>query len=185
MKLKMVALGAGLALAASATAALAEPGARVEERVVVMGGPGGADADKDGAVSRAEFNAMHDRMWSKMDKDGNGRLDKDEMGGHGEGRRVFMMEHDGPGHPGGMGHGPGHRAGMEGHGPRHEVHIVRRGGEGLDANRDGRLSLDEFTAPMRDHFKEADTNRNGFLDKDEMGGDGDRFVIRHVDKREE
>lgn len=196
MNFKIITLGAGLALAA--TAALAgdkpagKPGDRVEERVVVMvsgDGPGGMDADKDGSVSRAEFNAMHDRMWAKLDRNGDGKLGKDEMGDHGPGGH-------GPGHPGHGGHGPGDhdvmiwQDGGEGGPGRREVRVVRHGGPdgegGLDANKDGRISLDEMTAPLRDHFREADKNRDGFLDKDEMGGDGDgRVIIRREERREE
>lgn len=191
MQIKLAALGAGILLASVASAALAagQPEAveRVEERVVVMShGPGGMDADKDGVVSRAEFDAMHDRMWSKMDADGDGKIAADEMG-NGPGGHMMMMDH-GPGHAAMGEHGPGHGAMAghgAGHGARHDIHIVRHGGEGLDANKDGKLSLDEFTAPMRDHFKEADKNRNGFLDKDEMGGDGERVVIRRTEKRED
>jgi len=97
-------------------------------------------------------------------------------------REVIMV---GPGGHHGPGHGPGHHAHPGGPGER-DVHIVRHGGpggEGLDANKDGKLSFEEFAGPMRDHFKEADKNNNGFLDKDEMEGDGRRIMIRR-EKRE-
>jgi len=181
MKLKILTLGVGLALAAGA-AAVAEPGQRrVEDRVVIMSGPGGhggMDANKDGSISREEFRAMHDRMFDKLDADRDGKLEDGEMLHRAgpDGERFEMRI--GPG-----GHGAG-RPGPHG-GPDGDVRIVRHGpgGDGLDANKDGKVSLEEFTAPMREHFQEADKNRNGFLDGDEMKGEH-RVMFRH-ERREE
>jgi len=38
----------------------------------------------------------------------------------------------------------------------------------LDANGDGKVSFEEFAAPMKDHFARLDTNKDGFLDADEL-----------------
>jgi len=175
MKLKILTLGAGLALAAGAAAIAGEPGhERVEERVVIMGGPGGhgdMDANRDGAVTRDEFRGLHDRMFDKLDKNHDGKLAGDEFRHHGPGER-FEIELDGPG---------GHRGGPSHHGPgERDVRVLRHGpGErgDIDANKDGRVSFEEFSAPMREHFREMDKNGNGVLDGDEMKGDH-RFMIR-------
>lgn len=176
MKLGILILGAGLIAAAGAAAAEDGPGERIEERVVIMGGhggPGGLDADRDGAVSRDEFRTQHDRMFARLDKNGDGRLSGDEFRHHGDGEHVEIEiggpgAHRGPGH-----HGPG-RHGPAGHGDgERDVRIVRHGpGEGgLDGDKDGKLSLEEFSSPLRDHFRQMDKNGSGFLEEDEMKGE--------------
>lgn len=207
MKLKILALGAGIALAAGAVAIAADetPAERREERVVIVsGGPdgdhhAGMDANKDGAISRDEFRAMHDRMFAKMDKNGDGKLSDDEFGGHhggpgGENITVRIEGPHGPGHgPGG--HGPGggewtERHGPEGGRPGEEVRIIRHGpghgGDGpgeIDKNKDGKISFEEMSAPLREHFQEADKNKDGVLDKDEMG-DEHVFMFRRSERRD-
>ncbi len=41
------------------------------------------------------------------------------------------------------------------------------GDEGLDANKDGKVTFDEFSGPMKAHFDELDVNKDGVLDKTE------------------
>jgi len=38
----------------------------------------------------------------------------------------------------------------------------------MDANKDGKISHDEFMAPHEKRFKEDDINNDGFLNKDEL-----------------
>jgi len=38
-----------------------------------------ADANQDGSIDKTEAQAMHDRHFIEMDKDGDGKLSKDEM----------------------------------------------------------------------------------------------------------
>jgi hypothetical protein len=195
MKLKILTLGAGLALAAGAVAFAADaPGdGQREDRVVIVcaGGPhgpdgpahaeharamhDGLDANHDGSVTRDEFRGMHDQMFDHLDKNHDGKLSGDELP-------------HGPGVPGGPEmHGCG--SGDMGDAGGDDVRIIRHGPGGrdgqldIDANKDGRISFDEFVAPMREHFTEADKNHDGFLDKDEMGGDH-QFVFRHVERRD-
>ncbi len=51
------------------------------------------DADADGFISRAEFDAMHEEMFKKMDVDGDGKVSKDEAKAHHEARREKWKEH--------------------------------------------------------------------------------------------
>ena len=44
------------------------------------------DTDKDGKISRAEFNAAHDRMFADRDKNKDGFITADEMKAHPEGK---------------------------------------------------------------------------------------------------
>ncbi len=47
-----------------------------------------ADANNDGKVSKAEYNAQQEKFFAETDKDGNGELTKDEM----KARREAMRE---------------------------------------------------------------------------------------------
>ncbi|HTM82139.1 EF-hand domain-containing protein [Asticcacaulis sp.] len=66
-------------------------------------------------------------------------------GDHGRGR-----EHDGP-------------RGRGGPMPFHGADLKR-----LDTDKDGKVSFDEFSAPMKAHFARMDTNKDGFLDEAEL-----------------
>ncbi|MGZ8363396.1 MAG: hypothetical protein ACXWVJ_07740 [Caulobacteraceae bacterium] len=88
------------------------------------------------------------------------------------------MDHGGPGmHM--MEHGPGMG------GPGHHGFMMRMHGgpEGLDANKDGRVTFEEFAAPMREHFNELDKNKSGALEKDEMPGDH-MIIEKRIEKHD-
>lgn len=183
-------------LAVAAGAAQAQEEKR-ETRIVMIGGPGGhgpegLDANKDGAVSREEFAALHADMFGRLDKNGDGKLSGDEFGRGPDGHRVeickrkgpgdaeakevpcekdVMLRHGGPGGPGGPG--------------GHSVHVERMQAE-IDADKDGRWSFDEFAAPMREHFARMDADRNGFVDEAERKagrGAGVTVLERKVEKK--
>lgn len=84
-------------------------------------------------------------------------------------RPRILMRHPGPG-----GHAAFHGAG-EG-GQRHEVFVRRldaSGHGGLDKDGDGKVSEEEFLAPMRDAFREMDADRSGALEEGERGAGQD------------
>ncbi len=64
------------------------------------------------------------------------------------------------GHP----HGPGDHHGDHWGGP----HMGRPDLNRLDTDKDGKISLTEFSAPMKDHFDQMDTNHDGSLSGDEL-----------------
>ena len=134
------------------------------------------DGDHDGpprTITRDEFNARHAAMFDKLDTNHDGKLTPDEMmAGH----HMMMMHHGGAGDHGTMDMPApppgGHMMYMNEDGPGdHQVRIeIRRHGgpDEMDANHDGRLSFEEFAAPMREVFDEMDANHDGFIDKAEQ-----------------
>lgn len=96
---------------------------------------GAMDANHDGTVSKAEFDAF---------RPGN-RPDDGHPGND---------QHWGP-------HGPGGR--HMGMGPPD----LNR----LDTDKDGKISLAEFSAPMKDHFNQMDANHDGSLSGEELKPD--------------
>ncbi|MGN6209374.1 EF-hand domain-containing protein [Asticcacaulis sp.] len=58
-------------------------------------------------------------------------------------------------------HGGPH--GREGAMPFHGPDLKR-----LDTDKDGRISLEEFSAPMKAHFARMDANKDGYLDENEL-----------------
>ena len=137
-----VALGS----AAIATVASAQegPGPR-------SGGMQRADTNGDGKISRAEYQAQVDSRFARLDANGNGSLDSDEMPMRGMGRR--SMAPDGP-PPGANNTQP--------------------------AAPTGPVSRDQFRSLFMSRFDRIDTNHDGSIDPDEMAaarpfrGGGDR-----------
>jgi hypothetical protein len=57
--------------------------------------------------------------------------------------------------------------------------------EALDANKDGKVSLEEFLAPHNTRFTEIDTNKDGFLSQEEMKTHHDAMREKWKEKRGE
>ena len=97
------------------------------------------DTNNDGSISRAEFDAAHASRKARVDRNADGRQDARRMGG--------MM---GKMHRGGMGHMSGQMFEM------------------ADANKDGRVSLQEAQDAALRRFDTADSNRDGRISREEM-----------------
>lgn len=99
------------------------------------------DTNHDGVISAAEFEAFKPKP--------------PEGGPAGDGA-ALPPPHGGPDMPPPGGHegGPGGRRGPD---------LTT-----LDTNKDGKVSFEEFSAPMKAHFTAMDTNKDGFLDEAEL-----------------
>jgi Ca2+-binding EF-hand superfamily protein len=131
------------------------------------GGPGGsggpgrggpemfarADKNKDGKLTKDEVPEGAWERMSKLDKDGDNAVSKEEMA-------AMMKGKGGPdGRPGGPG-GPGGKGGPQG-GPGE---MLSR----FDENKDGKLSKAEVPAEMWDKLSKADEDADGLVSKDEL-----------------
>lgn len=117
-------------------------------------GPGGlkiADANGDGSITRAEFEAMEQAMFSRIDANKDGFATAEEFTAHREAMKAQA------------------RQGREGRG---------RGGPGdplqLDADKDGKVSAAEFAARPKPGFERLDANADGVISPEEMPHRGAR-----------
>jgi Ca2+-binding EF-hand superfamily protein len=116
-----------------------------------------ADTDQDGKVTKDEFtkaapDAPED-AFVRMDRNGDGVLNKEDRPEDGSGRQGRQGRRGGPGGPG--------------HGQRIKA---------MDTNEDGNISSDEFKAghpnAPEDAFERMDNNGDGVLNRDDFQGRG-------------
>jgi len=153
------------------------------------------DTNRDGYITKAEVDALHQRMegamamtgdWQKrfadhgimmgdrnqifdrLDTNHDGNISRQEfMAGHGQVRqeRIMIMRNE----SGGTSGGPG----MPGMKMKMHMHGMGRMGFGTrlfdmaDSNHDGRVSLAEAQAMALAHFDKADKNHDGKITPDE------------------
>lgn len=123
------------------------------------------DTNRDGFLTKAEMDAgktaRHDRMAERKASRGDARFDRLDTNHDGAvTRQEFDAAHQATGD---HGHDGGHRMGMMMH--------AGMGGhmfEMADANKDGRVSLQEATNAALTYFDRADANHDGTLGPDEM-----------------
>lgn len=109
-----------------------------------------ADKDGDGFVTKLEFSDNRATMFKTIDANADGILDQDELT---KAREAFHQKMGKPAQEGG--------AAPEGK-PRHG--FMQR----ADANQDGKISTEEFTAAGERMFAKMDDNGDGKLANDEM-----------------
>src|SRR5262249_16946312 len=108
-------------------------------------GPGGmvfrSDANSDGVVTRAEFDASRTAEFTRLDADSNGQVTREER------RAAFRA--------------------MRENRPQNAQGERRRGLDRVDANSDGNISREEFLARPAQHFERLDANKNGVIEVSE------------------
>lgn len=190
MRKILIAAVAGAALIGGGAIAIAATQGGTSANAPPLGGPHRmmeeADADRDGAVSRAEFDAGVRARFERMDANRDGALTREEQRAA---RELFRQAHPRPerdaNNDGALSRDeflagpnamfdrmdanrdgrltaeerPAHRGeGRRGHGMRHGG-----GMRGADANNDGSVSLAEFTARSSEMFSRMDANGDGSL----------------------
>lgn len=198
-KIALSALCATLVIGATATATLARP------QGPGPGGHGGmmqgevfvrllklADANKDGQISREEFDAARDRLFTEIDADKDGSITPKEFREYREAKlEAFRKDHpraegDEARGPDGAPPPPPHeKAGDEGKGPhgegRHHKGKDRKGddrrwgkahGGGmlrmLDTDENGQVSKAEFNTGADRLFERLDRNKDGVINIDDI-----------------
>ena len=152
------------------------------------------DKDGDGRISTEEFAAAHapggegDHMMMMMHGPGGPGMagpsvHRFEMrrpgGGEGHGEHDVMVLRGGPGREGHEG-GPGERIEIRRMGPGGE-----HGPGDMDKDGDGKVSEEEFLAPLRDAFRRMDTDHSGALEAGEHGEHGEGANVHVITRREE
>ena len=105
------------------------------------------DTNKDGAISKKEFDAFHNKHFKELDANHDGKITQEEFE---------------------AGHPPMHEHHVDGQ-HRGDAFISKRF-EAADSNHDGALSREEAKSmPMiLQHFDEIDTNKDGKITEEEL-----------------
>lgn len=104
------------------------------------------DSNKDGAISKKEFDAFHGKHFKDLDANHDGKLTPDEM----EAARPHMHGHE--------------------HGHMRGDNLINKRFEAADTNHDGALTREEAKdMPMlSQHFDEIDANKDGKVTQEEL-----------------
>ena len=101
----------------------------------------GADADGDGAISKAEFDAFHAIRFKEMDANGDGRITPDEM----KSAHMQMLE---KGKDKRFDEADANHDGALSREETEKMPMMSRRFEEIDANHDGKVTREEMDAVM-------------------------------------
>lgn len=190
-KIALSALGAALVLSTAATASFAAPGKGAKDRMPIRQEAAFvhllkvADTDKDGKISKEEFAARQDALFTEIDKDKDGSITPKEMREY----RQAKMEAFRAANPRPEREDAKAEDGKAPEGKRAERHADREhggrpghqgwgkhGGKGAglgmlrwaDTDENGQVSKTEFTAAGEKMFERLDKNKDGVISIDDM-----------------
>jgi len=157
------------------------------------------DTNKDGKITKAEYEASRAADFKAADKNGDGKITADELQAARGDRAKRGDRADRGDRP-----GRGERAGRADRGinferadaakkgfltqedltklrsARFEAALKKRF-EGLDTNRDGKLTADELPAERREFVLRADANKDGAVTFDEFAARPRQFLVRRIE----
>ena len=191
-KIALTALGAALMMSAAAPFAMAAPrggpdrhGPSMRPEAAFVYLLKTADTNKDGKISKEEFAARQDALFTEIDKDKDGSITPKEMRDYRQAKmEEFRAAHPRPERedakgPDGKKGGPEHadRDGKRHEGRKHEARM--EGGKGrhgkmngmfamVDTDGNGQISKAEFTTAGEKLFARLDKNNDGFISIDDM-----------------
>jgi Ca2+-binding EF-hand superfamily protein len=117
------------------------------------------DLNKDGLITKKEFDAYHNKHFKKMDANHDGKITIEEFE---EAHSALHKDHcDEPHHRYGQQHGYDTEQGKS---------FISKRFEAADTNHDGGISREEAKSmPMiLEHFDQLDTNKDGKVTEDEI-----------------
>lgn len=125
----------------------------------------GVDANKDGSATPAEFKASHEAKAGAMSAVAmTERFDQLDTDRNGQLSRTEFSARPAPDdRDGRQRHAGGHRGGRDGSGPNGAGPV-----KPADANADGTLTLGEFSARGTEAFSKADANKDGVVTVTEL-----------------
>jgi Ca2+-binding EF-hand superfamily protein len=111
------------------------------------------DKNKDGYLTPDELPPRLSRMFSQFDRNGDGKLDRQEV------EKMLQVVRQR------LGSGSGLAGAGKGASPQQIVAgLLQR----QDTNKDGKISRDEARGPLARNFDLIDTNKDGYLDREEL-----------------
>lgn len=152
------------------------------------------DANKDGVITRAEFDAQRtamqsqrqaqakarrDRLFASLDTNKDGQISRAEFDAPRE-RRAQASQARGDA-PRAQAQRFAHRPGMQG--PRGQ-RMAGTWFDRLDADKDGRVSLADMLAKPLERFDAVDTDRNGTISPEERKAARDKMRARWQGQRQ-
>lgn len=159
-------LTTGLALAALAAFGVAGGAAYADHH----GGRHSPDANGDGIVTKDEMQAHSAQMFTRMDANGDGKLDAADREARREAHRTQMYDRLDADNNGQISRQEFMAFEHEGKRGKHHGMVKRRGHHRhmmADANKDGAVSQEEFAARALKRFERVDANDDGQITKEE------------------
>ena len=124
------------------------------------------DGDKDGKVTRAEVEERLKRRFARIDLNNDGRISDEDLPPILRGRNVLSPDGQAAGRQGWRRGWRGNRRG-DWRGRRSGRRMIRQV-RGRDANKDGSVSFEEFSARALARFERMDRDKNGAIEQSDF-----------------